>query len=71
LTGDGRNAALLTKSFSVKTGIPSWSPDGQALAVATLRGSTSGIDILTGLQPYKDRLMNPVKIDVFQAIEQK
>ena len=71
LTGDGRTAALLTKSFSVKTGIPSWSPDGQALAVATLRGSTSGIDILTGLQPYKDRLMNPVKIDVFQAIEQK
>jgi len=68
LTGDGRNAALLTKSSSVNIGIPSWSPDGQALAVATLRGSTSGIDILTGFQPYKDRLMNPVKIDVFQAI---
>jgi hypothetical protein len=71
LTGDGRNAALLTKSSSVKTGIPSWSPDGQALAVATLRDSTIGIDILTGIQPYKDRLMNPMKINVFQTIQQK
>jgi Tol biopolymer transport system component len=64
MTADGRNTLLLTKSIMM--GTPSWSPDGQALAVATREENKMGIAILTGIQPYKDRLMNPKPINVFQ-----
>jgi hypothetical protein len=64
LTADGRSTLLLTKS--VMMGTPTWSPDGQALAVATREDNKMGIAVLTNLQPYKDRLMNPMPIYVFQ-----
>ena len=64
LTADGRNALLLTKS--VMMGTPAWSPDGQALAVATREENKMGLAILTGIQPYKDRLMSRRPINVFQ-----
>jgi len=64
LTADGRNTLLLTKS--VMMGIPAWSPDAQALAVATRQEKRMGIAILTDIQPYKDRLMNPKPINVFR-----
>ena len=64
LTADGRSALLLTKS--VMMGIPAWSPDGRNLAVATREKNGMGIALLTGIQPYEDRLMNPKPMNVFQ-----
>jgi hypothetical protein len=68
LSADGRSTALLTKSSSALMGIPTWSPDGRSLAVVVNKYQKMGIVILTGLEPYEDRLTNPGPVTVFKAI---
>jgi Tol biopolymer transport system component len=60
LTADGQNAALLTKTVRGE-GEPAWSPDGRAIATVTAQGDILELWILTGIEPYKDRLMTPMK----------
>jgi hypothetical protein len=68
VTADGRNELLLTKSSPVTMGEPAWSPDGRALAAAIHQeDKRMGIIILTDIQPYLGRLVNPGPIHVFQA----
>jgi Tol biopolymer transport system component len=70
VTADGGKAALLTKS-TLGVGVPTWSSDGLALAAITLQDEKMGIAILTGIQPYKDRLMSPMQINVFPPLALK
>lgn len=66
LAAGGGNVLLLTKS-SVKEGMPAWSPDGESLVTVSVTSSSMTIDILTGIGPYKDRLLRPVQAKVFKA----
>ncbi|UCF04080.1 MAG: PD40 domain-containing protein [bacterium] len=65
MNADGRNVLLLTKS-SVKEGMPAWSPDGESLAAISVTGSGMSINILTGIGPYKDRILNGAQVRVFR-----
>lgn len=67
LTSGGGNTLLLTKS-SVKEGMPSWGPDGESLVTVSVTSSGMTINILTGLGPYKDRVLNPVRARAFEPI---
>ncbi len=68
LTADGMNAVLLTKSLRKECN-PTWSPDGQAIAAVDMQENESGLVILTGIEPYLDRLTNPVRARTFQAFK--
>lgn len=65
LSGDGSNALLLTKSF-VPAAVPTWRPDGQALAALTIADKRMGILIISGLEPYAARLVNPISFSVVE-----
>jgi TolB protein len=65
MNADGRNALLLTKS-GAKEGTLAWSPDGESLAVVSIEGSGMSINILTGIDPYKDRILSPAQVGVFR-----
>jgi TolB protein len=65
LKADGSGALLLTKDPNGQ-GMPSWRSDGRALAIHSEHGGESAIWILTGLEPYLDRLDNPVDLRTFE-----
>jgi len=65
LPADGSDALLLTKSI-LPAAAPTWNPDGSALAAITIRDKRMEILVLTGIEPYKERLMNPIHINVFE-----
>lgn len=64
MTAGGGNALLLTKS-GVKEGMPSWGPDGESLVTVSVTSSSMTINILTGLGPYRARVLNPVQSRAF------
>lgn len=66
---DGRNALLLTKG-GVKEGMPAWSPDGESIAVVSVTDSSMAIDILTGIAPYRDSILERNTIEVFKSPRQ-
>jgi hypothetical protein len=67
VTADGSNALLLTKTDQGE-GMPTWSPDGRRIATVFEEKGDLGICILTGLEPYLNRLTHPVPIRTFRPI---
>lgn len=63
---DGRDAVLLTKTTS-KEGQPVWSPDDQSIATVTWSGNATGLCILTGIEPYVDRLIRLADIREYKS----
>jgi Tol biopolymer transport system component len=64
LTADGSEALVLTKDHAGQ-GMPSWRPDGRALAINSEHGGQPRNWILTGLEPYLERLAEPIDIRIF------
>jgi len=62
---DGSNALLLTKKWK-SAGMPSWSPDGERIAVASQSDEGKfSVWVLEGLRPYLQRLETRMAPQVF------
>ena len=68
LTSDGGETLLLTKS-TAGAGMPSWSPDGRRMVVVINEEGDYGLWILSGLEPYMDRLLSPAAVETFAPRE--
>jgi TolB protein len=65
LRTDGSSALLLTKNWN-NDGMPSWSPDGQRIAVVSESGNRKfSIWVLDGLEAYQQRLETKLRVNVF------
>jgi hypothetical protein len=64
LSPDGGGAILLTKSSS-EIGYPSWSPDGRSITAVSIGPSGAKLVRIAGIEPYLERLTDPVRSDVF------
>jgi Tol biopolymer transport system component/4-amino-4-deoxy-L-arabinose transferase-like glycosyltransferase len=72
VTADGTGTLLLTKNAVPGPDImfdamPAWSPDGGRLALISSMNGPRALYVLDGLQPYLDRLENPVRSVTFPA----
>jgi hypothetical protein len=67
LTADGDRALLMTKSDN-KEGMPSWSPDGGSLVAVSFTGDGMELNILSGIEPYKERLLEPDVVKAFEPL---
>jgi hypothetical protein len=63
VTADAANAALLTKTVRHESQ-PAWRPDGAAIAAITRDGNASRLSVLTGIEPYRERLLKPYRFAV-------
>jgi Tol biopolymer transport system component len=62
---DGNTHLLLTKNAAAQDrtwfdGHPAWSPDGKHIAVVSNHEGFHGVYLLSGLEAYLDRLVNPI-----------
>jgi hypothetical protein len=58
---DGKSL-VLTKTVA-GCGMPSWSPDGKGIVVVTNDGGDFGLWVLSGLEPYEERLLSPTPVE--------
>lgn len=63
VTADGGNTVLFTKTVRHESQ-PAWHPDGAAIATITRSGSASELSVLTGIEPYRERLLTPYRFAV-------
>ncbi|NIM18788.1 MAG: phospholipid carrier-dependent glycosyltransferase [Candidatus Latescibacteria bacterium] len=65
-TADANEVILLTK-LPDSEGQPSWSPDGETLAFSSNNNVKQWISIISGIEPYLERLLNPIEIKRFRT----
>ena len=63
--GDGKTALLLTRKGDGQV-MPSWHPGGQGIAVVARQGDALKLSLLSGIEPYCDRLLQPPRIYTFE-----
>jgi TolB protein len=68
LTADGRSALLLTKTARHEVQ-PTWRPDGGALATIVRSPEGAELCILTGLEPYENRLLEEYPFGILDEAE--
>jgi hypothetical protein len=66
----GSNALVLTKGHGFD-GFPDWSPDGERLALVSDRSGESCVWIVSGLEPFLDRLSVEFEVLVLQDYESR
>ncbi|MEE9269754.1 MAG: hypothetical protein V3V49_05775, partial [Candidatus Krumholzibacteria bacterium] len=66
IKADGSGLLLLTKNMNAN-GTPSWSPTAARLAILAEVEGRSSVWVLDGLEDYLDRLLNPVRFEIFEA----
>jgi hypothetical protein len=68
VTGDGERSLLVTKGTDM-VGHSSWSPDGASFAAVSVTDRGMSIVIIDGVEPYVNRLLNPVPARAFAPPE--
>jgi len=70
VTSDGEAGLLLTKNAQpgpdvLFDAMPAWSHDGGSIAMISTRDGSRALYVLTGLEPYLDRLQKPARMITF------